>query len=306
MMLSHMETTDDRECLGRVQTHTIDTLSRPPSRLLPDQATLNKSHSSLLTELPVEGFHIRKTLNHLLLDIAPALNASSLSPNYYGFVTGGVTPAARIGETIVSLYDQSLAVHLPDETLATAVEDKALKLLMDLLRLDPNQWNGIFTTGATASNVLGLALAREYVINSAIEKLTGDASGINTVGAYGLLRACRLAGVEDIVVLTTRPHSSLAKAASTVGLGRDSVVDVGDGNNGLSFNFEKLELLMVERCNKNAFILAVSCGEVNTGLFATYGLETMQNLRILCDRYGAWLHVDAGNETDFTMQQRLG
>ena len=301
-----MDHANDRECLDRVQTHTIDILSHPSSRILPDQATLTKSHSSLLTQLPAEGIRLQKTLDHLLQDIAPALNASSLSPNYYGFVTGGVTPAARIGEAIVSLYDQNVAVHLPNETIATAVEDRALKLLLDLFHFDQKQWSGIFTTGATAGNVVGLAMAREYVINSAIEKVTGDASGINTVGAHGLLRACRLAGVEDIVVLTTGPHSSLVKAASIVGLGRDSVMDVGDGNNGLSFNFEKLELLMIERFNKNAFILAVSCGEVNTGFFATNGFETIQNLRILCDRYGAWLHVDAGKDTDFRPQQRPG
>ena len=289
-----MDHANDGACLERVQAHTIDTLSHPSSKLLPDQAILNKSHSSLIKQLPVKGYNIEQTLDHLLQDIVPALNGNSLSPNYYGFVIGGITPAARIGENLVSLYDQNVHVHLPDQTLATAVEDKALRLLMDLFRFDQNEWTGLFTTGATAGNVVGLALAREHVINHAIEKVTGDASGVNTVGAYGLLRACRLAGVEDIVVLTTRPHSSLAKAASIVGLGRNSIIDVGDGNNGLSFDFEKLELLMIERCDTNAFILAVSCGEVNTGLFATNSLETMQNLRILCDRYGAWLHVDAG------------
>lgn len=289
-----MNHSNERECLECVQIHTLDALSHPPSKVLPEPATLNKSHSSLLTQLPAAGTPLKEIVDHLLQDVAPGLNRSSLSPNYYGFVIGGITPAARIGEALVSLYDQNVSVHLPEESLATAVEDKALKLLMDLFYLDQNQWTGTFTTGATAGNVVGLALAREHVINNAIHKVTGQASGINTVGEHGLLRACRLAGVEDIVVLTTRPHSSLVKAASIVGLGRDNVIDVGDENDGLSFNFEKLEFLMIERRSKNAFILAVSCGEVNTGFFATNGLETMQNLRILCDRYGAWLHVDAG------------
>ena len=41
-----------------------------------------------------------------------------------------------------------------------------------------------------------------------------------------------------------------------------------------------------------ASIVAVSASEVNTGLFATEGLEEMQELRKLCDMYGAWIHVD--------------
>jgi glutamate/tyrosine decarboxylase-like PLP-dependent enzyme len=38
----------------------------------------------------------------------------------------------------------------------------------------------------------------------------------------------------------------------------------------------------------------VSAGEVNTGKFATDGLYKMKRIRYLCDKYGAWLHVDGG------------
>ena len=43
---------------------------------------------------------------------------------------------------------------------------------------------------------------------------------------------------------------------------------------------------------KAASIVAVSCAEVNRGLFATNGDE-MRQIRQLCDLHGAWLHVDA-------------
>lgn len=296
-----MEQASDQKCLERVQAHAFDTLSSKPLSVLPDHATIQSAKSSLLTHLPDQGHGIEQMTDHLLKDVVPGLNGSSLSPHYYGFVTGGITPAARIGESLVSTYDQNVQVHLPDQTVATVLEDKALGLLMDLFHFDQSKWVGLFTTGATAGNIVGLALAREHVINHAIERVTGDTSKENTVGAYGVLRASRLAGIEDIVVLTTKQHSSLGKAASIVGLGRESIIDVGDGNEGLSFNFEKLELFMLERCTKNAFVIAVSCGEVNTGLFATNGLEAMQNLRILCDRYGAWLHVDAGKSRNNSM-----
>jgi glutamate/tyrosine decarboxylase-like PLP-dependent enzyme len=38
--------------------------------------------------------------------------------------------------------------------------------------------------------------------------------------------------------------------------------------------------------------VAISCGEVNTGRFATTGIDQMKEIRRLCDEYGAWLHVD--------------
>ena len=295
---------DDRyKTLEQVTKHAIQTLNRLDSSdpLLPDQETLRKSESTLLDKLPAEGYGINRVADHLLDDIVPGLNGNSLHSRYYGFVTGGVTPAARLGESIVSLYDQNAAVHLPDQSLATTIEDKALRMLLDLFRLDQSQWSGQFTTGATASNIVGLALSRECIINRAIEKATGASSMKNTVGEVGLLRACRSAGIEDVLVITTRPHSSLGKAASVLGLGRDSIVDIGDANSGLSFDFQQLELLMLESYHKSAFIVAVSCSEVNTGLFATDGLETMQDLRTLCDRYGAWLHVDGGENLVFSL-----
>ena len=292
-----MNDIDRYDCVKEVADHVHDTLCHTTFSLLPEQATLRKSESTLLDKLPAEGHGVNTMIDHLLKDIVPGLNGSSLHSQYYGFVTGGVNQAARLGEMIVSLYDQNAAVHLPDQSLATTVEDKAVKMLLDFFRLDQNQWCGQFTTGATASNIVGLALGREYVINRAVKKVSGDTAKTNTVGASGLLRACRLGGIEDILVMTTRPHSSLGKAASVVGFGRDSVIDVGDANNGLSFDFPSLELLMSERCATSAVIVAVSCGEVNTGLFAADSLETMQRLRTLCDRYGAWLHIDGGKST---------
>ena len=132
-------------------------LSKESIPVLPEFSTIKESRSCLLQQLPKHGIGIEKSTNHLLQDIAPALNGSSLSPNYYGFVVGGITPAARLAECVVSLYDQNPLVHLPDQTVASNVEDKALRLLTDLLRFDQSAWSGIFSTGATASNILGLA-----------------------------------------------------------------------------------------------------------------------------------------------------
>lgn len=174
-------------------------------------------------------------------------------------------------------------------------------------------WRGrTFTTGATASNVLGLACGREAVLGWRIrgrreEGMRGSQWGRevmddgerwggegDSAGELGLLEACRLAGVEEFQVLTAMGHSSLSKAASIVGLGRKSVIEVGLAATPWKFDMEKLEKIL-ERPG-TASIVAVSCGEVNTGRYATSGLEEMRRLRELCDRFGAWLHVDGGEE----------
>lgn len=294
-----MHDLDNIPCLISSQQHQIEVLQKnSQSPVKPPISLLRRAESDLHYEIPDQGLGIQTTTNHLLGTIGPALNGSSLSPNYYGFVTGGVTPAARVAENFVTLYDQNVQVHLPDETVSTVVEDRALSLLLDLLHFDRRTWcERTFTTGATSSNVLGLASGREHVINQAIKKRKTSFNKIDNVpnenvGEHGLMAACKAAEVDIIQILTTKAHSSLAKASSILGLGRSSVLDVSKGNDFLTFDLEKTESMLMR--SRAVSIVVVSSAEVNTGMFATRSYEEFQSLRSLCDKYDAWIHVDAG------------
>jgi len=259
-----------------------------PKQVLPSEASLAQAREKLQQHLPSSGQGLDETIRHLQEDIAPGFNASSRSPNYYGFVTGGTTPAAALADNLVTIYDQNAMVHLPNESIASSVEDAALTLLAELLRFEPAQWpHRIFTTGATASNILGLACGREYAIAEASAHRS-DAE--NSVGELGIVEAMHRAGIDKIQILTTVPHSTLVKAAGILGLGRASVKDVGLPGTPHRFDMALLRKLLEQP--STASIVAVSASEVNTGLFATAGLEEMQEIRKLCDMYGAWIHVD--------------
>ncbi|KOC16854.1 putative tyrosine decarboxylase [Aspergillus flavus AF70] len=258
------------------------------SGILPSANHLARARASLPSCLANEGVGFEDAKQHILNDIVPAFNGSSISPNYYGFVTGGITPAALFADNIVSAYDQNVQVHLPDHSIATDVESNALGLLVDLLHLERADWhNGIFTTGATASNILGLACGREYVLNVAARK-----AGVpeESVGEHGLYEVIQASGLSGIQVLSTLPHSSLVKAAGILGIGRANVKNICQESNPLLFDMENLERELA-RPDK-ASIVALSCGEVNTGRFATTSIDDMRELRRLCDKYSAWLHVD--------------
>ncbi|THZ87313.1 PLP-dependent transferase [Aureobasidium pullulans] len=262
--------------------------STPPSDLpvLPSISQLDLARSSLRRELvPALGF--AGTQQHLTHVIAPALNGNSQSSRYYGFVTGGATPAAVFADKMVTDYDQNVQVHLPNETVATDVEAAALDLVCQLVELDPKEWtHRTFTTGATSSNINGLACGREYVISTAAARNNTKAD----VSSLGLMAAMRVAGIDDIQILTSAPHSSLRKAASVLGLGHNSVKDVSDPTAPHRLDLEALENAL--QSPRAASIIAISCSEVNSGLFATTGKDMVQ-LRRLADEYGAWLHVDA-------------
>lgn len=289
-----MRDRSDLTCLVQSQQHAIHLLNRPSGRVLPHASAVQKASDSLILILPDEGHGIRNTTKHVLEDLAPALNHQAISPLYYGFVTGGVTPAARVAEEVVSTYDQNVLVHLPEATIATTVEDRALGLLLQLFNFEVAEWPGrTFTTGATSSNVMGLACGREYIIDEAIRKKGMHTAGqsLGTVGEMGLLAACRQADITDIQVLTTLPHSSLKKASCIVGLGRSCFHQVSRSHTTLEFDLDLLENSLKQP--HTASIVVISCAEVNTGLFATHSREDVRAVRALCDKYGAWLHVDA-------------
>lgn len=291
--------------------------------VLPLEDDIRRARKAICRELPGHESTLDESearINNLL----PGLNGSSTSSRYYGFVTGGATPIARYADNIVTQADQNVQVHLPEETIATDVEDAALNMLCQLVDLDPKVWkHRTFTTGATASNVVGLALAREYVIVQASIRYTilknsfehvGDEAlrppyklkaspgmwyGRNgsadppSVAQLGLFKAMQLAMVHDVQILTTVPHSSIKKAASVIGFGHDSVKDVGCRlpNHKHIFDFERLENCLKQ--TSIASIIVVSCSEVNTGIFATRDYKDFDRLRTLADKYGAWIHVDA-------------
>ncbi|OAA47227.1 tyrosine decarboxylase [Beauveria brongniartii RCEF 3172] len=238
---------------------------------------------------------------HIARDIAPALTGQNASSRYLGFVTGGALPLAEWADNVVSALDQNVQVHLPTQTVATAVEDAALEMLARLLRLPPppddddGGWRGrTLTTGATASNVLGLACGREHVIGKKLAAAAGageEEKGRIVVGEMGLLAAARAAGVDEIQVLTSMGHSSLGKAASVVGLGRRAVRELRlSEEEPWRFDMDAAEAAM-QRPGV-ATILAISAGEVNTGRYALQGIDEWKRVRALADRYGAWIHVD--------------
>jgi glutamate/tyrosine decarboxylase-like PLP-dependent enzyme len=262
----------------------------PPETVLPSEDVLATAREKLAQHLPGVGIGVQEAIRHIREEIGPAFNGSSRSSRYYGFVTGGTTPAAALADNLVTAYDQNVQVHLPQETIATNVEDTALSLLCELLDLDPTQWpHRTFTTGATASNVLGLACGREFIIEEAVAaRHESDTS----VGEIGVFEAMHRAGIHKIQILTTVPHSSLSKAASVLGMGRASVKTIALEGASHKIDIQLLKKLL--EVPGTASIVAISASEVNTGLFATTGLKEMQEIRKLCDLSGAWIHVDGG------------
>ncbi|PWO00405.1 PLP-dependent transferase [Tilletiopsis washingtonensis] len=260
-------------------------------------AALDRALVVLPDELPEHGLGLSRTTRVLLDDVAPALNPGQAGSRYFGFVTGGVLPSAAVADQLVTILDANVQVHLPTETVATLVEVHALKLTLSLLSLPVQRWTGTVTTGATSSNVLALACGRDAVLKRAMAA-RGHADW--DMAEDGL------ADAPAVTVYVALPHASIKKAAAIVGIGRARVVDLGQRVSvadsataeqlararaaALDFDLDALEVrLAADSAAKQGAIVVVGMSEVNTGALAAQ----TPALRQLCDRYGAWLHIDA-------------
>lgn len=216
--------------------------------------------------LPYQGLGTAAVLGLLEARILPALSGSA-GPRYLGFVTGGSTPAATVGDLLVAMTDQNLSDR--SQAAATAIEHHALALLRDLFGL-PAAFEGAFVTGGSQANLVGLAVGRQW----AAQRLGFDAAEDG------------LAGQPPIRLLAAAPHASLLKAAAVLGLGRRAWLPVACEPGTERMDLTSLASALAGLKGAPA-VVAASAGTVTTTAF-----DDLARTADLCERHGAFLHVD--------------
>ncbi len=138
---------------------------------------------------------------------------ASGGPRYWGFVTGGSTPAAIAGDWLATIYDQNTQSAKGSGDVSAIIELETVKLLLSLFNL-PAVFFGGFVTGATMSNFTCLAVARQWLGKQNGKDFARD-------------------GISGVVpVLSATPHSSAVKSLSMLGLGSNTftLVKTLEGN----------------------------------------------------------------------------
>ncbi len=217
-------------------------------------------------QLPAVGVGVAAALAHFRQKYERGLSGSA-GPRYLGFVTGGVTPAALVGDWLTAVYDQNpTADH---DSIAPQVEQEALHFLRQLFVL-PDEFAGTFVSGATMSNFVGLAQARQWAARQQGHDPSQD-------GLYGL---------PPIPVLATSPHSSSYKALAMLGMGKRHLSRVPMLPEREAMDVSALDAALTAVAGP-AIVIA-SAGTVNTVDF-----DDLLAIAALKAKHNFWLHLDA-------------
>jgi glutamate/tyrosine decarboxylase-like PLP-dependent enzyme len=201
---------------------------------------------------------------------------ASQGPRYFGFVTGGSTPAAMAADWLVSTWDQNASVFVMSP-IAAVVEQIVADWLIQLFRL-PAHWSVGFVTGAQMANFTSVLAARHELLR----QVGWDVERNGLFGAPPI----------DVIV-SDESHRTIFTALRMAGFGAERVRRVETDAQGRMRPDRLAEML---RGGSGRCIVCAQVGNVNTG-----DSDPITEIVLLTRERGAWLHVDGA----FGMWARL-
>ena len=204
-----------------------------------------------------------ETVIALLDDFGSGATVASTGSRYFGFVTGGILPAATATNILMSAWDQNGSSYT-GSPITAKLEEVAMSWIVDALDLDKAIVGG-FVTGATMANFTALAAARHHL-------LAKKGWDVEAQGLYG--------APEIKVVVGDEVHVSVLQALMMLGFGKDRVTRVPVDAQGRMLVDELPEL-------DDLTLICIQAGNVNSGAF-----DPAQAICEKAQSKGAWVHVD--------------
>ncbi|MCV9930630.1 pyridoxal-dependent decarboxylase [Flavobacterium sp. LS1R49] len=237
--------------------NSMDTVSTSNENSITTDRNLNLSGLGALSAL--EEFNQR---------LAPLMIASP-GPRYWGFVTGGSTPASIVGDWLTTIYDQNTQAVKAQGGVSALIEIETINLLLQLLDL-PKSFLGGFVSGATMSNFTSLAVARQWY-----GKQLGKDFAKNGIS-------------EPITIFSATPHSSSIKCLAMLGIGSQNFTKIKT----IEGNREAIDIVDLEKnieaLNGKPFIVITSAATVNTADF-----DDFIAISEFKKKHKFWWHIDA-------------
>ena len=199
-----------------------------------------------------------------LLDrIGSEATVASTGGRYFGFVIGGVIPAALGASWLASTWDQNAGIWAASP-IASKIEDIALKWLKEILKL-PIKSGGALVTGTTMANFVALSAARYKLLKQC-------GWNIDEKGLYGAPKINIIIGEEA--------HTTIYKSIKMLGLGNQNIIKIPVDEQGA------MRADLFPNISEPS-IICLQAGNVNTGAF-----DPISKICDYAKDKNTWIHVD--------------
>lgn len=230
-------------------------------RVFPDQAALAAldAFDERLPDQPTAADAVIRQLHKLG---SPATTAQG-GGRYFGFVNGGLLPAALGARLLADVWDQNAALQVMSP-IAAKLEAVCERWLAELLGLPEGSAAGL-VSGTSAATLCGLLAGR----NTLLRRLGWD------VNAQGLFGAPKLRAA-----LSEGAHVTVRKTLAILGIGAAQIETVPTDAQG-RFDHSRLPSL------DEHTLLVLQAGNVNSGAF-----DPFTPLCAAAQQAGVWVHID--------------
>ncbi|WP_243397902.1 pyridoxal phosphate-dependent decarboxylase family protein [Herbaspirillum robiniae] len=223
--------------------------------------------TAIAEPLPQEGCSLEQAYGLFRDSILPYA-VGNAHPGFMGWVHGAGTPVGMLAEMLAAGLNANLGGrdHMPVE-----LERQVVRWVRDLFAF-PDTASGVFVTGSSMANFLGVLVARSRALGPSVRTDGMQGQGGGALVAY----ASRAA------------HACVARAMDLAGLGSAALnlIDV-DGSGALDADALASAIRCDLRQGSRPFLLVGTAGSVDTG-----AIDDLAALADIAARHRLHFHVD--------------
>jgi len=192
----------------------------------------------------------------------------NIHPRFWGWILGTGTVMGAFAELLAASMNTNTGGG--DNHIANHVEKQVIDWIKEMLGYPPSA-SGVLTSGCSAANIIGLAVARNV-----------------KAGFDVRCKGLRWTPQEMVLYASQEVHSSIQKAVELLGLGSEAL-RLLPVNDHFQIDLQTLQATITKDREDGflPFCVVGAAGTTNTG-----GIDDLDTLADLCHREKLWFHVD--------------
>ncbi len=262
------------QALDAMIDHIATLEDRPVWQPAPE-ATRRRFHEPL----PRAGRPLADVLDDFARHIGPYATGNG-HPLFMGWVHGAGTPVGMLAEMLAAGLNANCGGR---NHIGLDVERQVARWFAQLFGY-PDAASGIFVTGTSMANFLGLLVARSEVLGAGIR-------------AEGL----RAAPAQLTAYASTEAHGCIAQALELAGIGSRNLRQVPvDAEGAMRIDALAAAIAADRQRGAQPFLVVGSAGTVNTG-----AIDPLDRIADVARAEGVWFHVDGAFGALAALSERL-